>query len=180
MALKKHLYMRFDCIPLEFSPFRNLKKNIGKLNSLTVRTKKQKTKKSTDRPNFQILVGWGQHNNFFFGPNSCNCWVEPNNQAYSKACLCCIATVIMSFCRYKVSFEYRCVDSAAKFAYLSIHQFEQENLLEKKMSVILFSYLVCEKLNGSLEMFIFYSTCWNIQQCNYELNFSLLGRLVFW
>ena len=58
--------MRFDCIPAEFSPFRNLKKNIGKLNSLTVRKKKKK-KKSTDRPNFQILVGWGQHNNFFFG-----------------------------------------------------------------------------------------------------------------
>ena len=46
--------MRFDCIPPEFSPFRNFKKNIGKLNSLTVRKKK---KKSTDRPNFQILVG---------------------------------------------------------------------------------------------------------------------------
>ena len=27
----------FDCIPPEFSPFRNFKKNIGKLNSLTVR-----------------------------------------------------------------------------------------------------------------------------------------------
>ena len=35
-GLKKHLYMRFDCIPPEFSPFRNFKKNIGKLNSLTV------------------------------------------------------------------------------------------------------------------------------------------------
>ena len=51
-GLKKHLhdlYMRFDCIPPEFSPFRNLKKNIGKLNSLTVRKKK---KILTDRPNF--------------------------------------------------------------------------------------------------------------------------------
>ena len=66
-GLKKHLhdlYMRFDCIPPEFSPFRNFKKNIGKLNSLTVRKKK---KNPTDRPNCQILVGWGQHNNFFFG-----------------------------------------------------------------------------------------------------------------
>ena len=36
--------MRFDCIPPEFSPFRNFKKNIGKLNSLTVR------KKKIDRP----------------------------------------------------------------------------------------------------------------------------------
>ena len=71
--LKKALvYMRFDCIPPEFSPFRNFKKNIGKLNSLTVRKKKKKKKKlSADRPNFQILVGWGQHNNFFFfWPNS--------------------------------------------------------------------------------------------------------------
>ena len=35
-----------------------------------VKTKtKQNKKKSTDRPNFQILVGWGQHNNFFFLPN---------------------------------------------------------------------------------------------------------------
>ena len=68
--LKKALvYMRFDCIPPEFSPFRNFLKNIGKLNSLTVRKKKKKKKKkSTDRPNFQILVGWGQHNNFFFLP----------------------------------------------------------------------------------------------------------------
>ena len=40
--------MRFDCIPPEFSPFRNLKKNIGKLNSLTVRKKKKK--KNPDRP----------------------------------------------------------------------------------------------------------------------------------
>ena len=35
-GLKKHLhdlYMRFDCIPPEFSPFRNKTKNIGKLNS---------------------------------------------------------------------------------------------------------------------------------------------------
>ena len=51
-GLKKHLhdlYMRFDCIPPEFSPFRNLKKNIGKLNSLTVRKKKKK-KKNPDRP----------------------------------------------------------------------------------------------------------------------------------
>ena len=73
-GLKKHLhdlYMRFDCIPPEFSPFRNFKKNIGKLNSLTVRKKKKKKKKKipTDRPNFQILVGWGQHNNFFFWPH---------------------------------------------------------------------------------------------------------------
>ena len=47
-GLKKHLYMRFDCIPPEFSPFRNFKKNIGKLNSLTVRKKKKK--KKIDRP----------------------------------------------------------------------------------------------------------------------------------
>ena len=41
--LKKALvYMHFDCILPEFSPFRNLKKNIGKLNSLTVRKKKKK------------------------------------------------------------------------------------------------------------------------------------------
>ena len=48
-GLKKHLYMRFDCILPEFSPFRNFKKNIGKLNSLTVRKKKKKKKKK-DRP----------------------------------------------------------------------------------------------------------------------------------
>ena len=44
-GLKKHLYMRFDCIPPEFSPFRNFFLNIGKLNSLTVRKKKK-----IDRP----------------------------------------------------------------------------------------------------------------------------------
>ena len=80
-GLKKHLhdlYMRFDCIPPEFSPFRNFKKNIGKLNSLTVRKKKKK-KIPTDRPNFQILVGWGQHNNFFFWP-----YITPNSTGWGN------------------------------------------------------------------------------------------------
>ena len=58
------------CVLTAFRPsfphLETLKKNIGKLNSLTVRKKKKK-KIPTDRPNFQILVGWGQHNNFFFG-----------------------------------------------------------------------------------------------------------------
>ena len=44
-------HMRFDCIPPEFSPFRNLKKNIGKLNSLTVR-KKKKIGRPTQFSNF--------------------------------------------------------------------------------------------------------------------------------
>ena len=62
--LKKHLhdlYMRFDCIPPEFSPFRNLKKYIGKLNSLTVRKKKKKKSRPTD-PIFKFWSGV-----FFFG-----------------------------------------------------------------------------------------------------------------
>ena len=69
-GLKKHLhdlYMRFDCIPPEFSPFRNLKKNIGKLNSLTVRKKKKKKKKS--RPTDPILnFGRVRAHNIFFWP----------------------------------------------------------------------------------------------------------------
>ena len=66
--LKKHLYMRFDCIPPEFSPFRNLKKNIGKLNSLTVPKKKKKKKKNrpTD-PIFRFWSGEGNITIFFFG-----------------------------------------------------------------------------------------------------------------
>ena len=57
--------MRFDCIPPEFSPFRNLKKDIGKLNSLTVRKKK---KKSTDpTPIFRFWSGEGNITMFFFG-----------------------------------------------------------------------------------------------------------------
>ena len=72
-GLKKHLhdlYMRFDCIRPEFSPFRNLKKNIGKLNSLTVRKKKKKKKKNPDRPtqfsNFGRVRATQQF--FFFWP----------------------------------------------------------------------------------------------------------------
>ena len=70
-GLKKHLhdlYMRFDCIPLEFSPFRNFKKNIGKLNSLTVRKKKKKKKKKS-RPTDPIFKFWSGEGNitiFFF------------------------------------------------------------------------------------------------------------------
>ena len=71
-GLKKHLhdlYMRFDCIPPEFSPFRNFKKKIGKLNSLTVRKKKKKKKKSrpTD-PIFKFWSGEGNITIFFFWP----------------------------------------------------------------------------------------------------------------
>ena len=60
--------MRFDCIPPEFSPFRNFKKNIGKLNSLTVHKKKKKKKKSrpTD-PIFKFWSGEGNITIFFFG-----------------------------------------------------------------------------------------------------------------
>ena len=47
-GLKKHLY----CIPAEFSPFRNFKKNIGKLNSLTVRKKKKKIDRPTQFSKF--------------------------------------------------------------------------------------------------------------------------------
>ena len=86
-GFKKHLhdlYMRFDCIPPEFSPFRNFKKNIGKLNSLTVRKKKKVKKKiQTDRPNFQILVGWGQHNNFFLGLIQTSTSLKPCTSQYN-------------------------------------------------------------------------------------------------
>ena len=60
-GLKKHLYMRFDCIPPEFSPFRNLK-NI-QLNSLTVRKNRP-----TD-PIFKLCACEGNITNFFGGPN---------------------------------------------------------------------------------------------------------------
>ena len=86
-GLKKHLhdlYMRFDCIPPEFSPFRNFKKNIGKLNSLTVHEKKKK-KKKPDRPTqFSNFGRVRATNNFFFGPR---CIV--------KVCMC-IAIILMS------------------------------------------------------------------------------------
>ena len=63
--------MRFDCILPEFSPFRNFKKNIGKLNSLTVRKKKKKKKKKkksrTTDPIFKFWSGEGNITIFFFG-----------------------------------------------------------------------------------------------------------------
>ena len=62
--LKKALvYMRFDCIPPEFFPFRNLKKNIGKLNSLTY-VKKKKKNWPTD-PIFRFWSGEGNITIFF-------------------------------------------------------------------------------------------------------------------
>ena len=69
-GLKKHLhdlYICFDCIPPEFSPFRNFKKNIGKLNSLTVRKKKKKKSRPTD-PIFKFWSGEGNITIFFFWP----------------------------------------------------------------------------------------------------------------
>ena len=59
--------MRFDCIPPEFSPFRNLKKIIGKLNSLTVRKKKKNKSRPTD-PSFKFWSGEGNITIFLFWP----------------------------------------------------------------------------------------------------------------
>ena len=52
-----------DCIPPEFSPFRNFKKNIGKLNSLS------KKKKKKNRPTDPIFRFWSGEGNItiFFG-----------------------------------------------------------------------------------------------------------------
>ena len=54
-GLKKHLhdlYMRFDCIPPEFSPFRNFKKILENSTLSRYVKKKKKKKIPTDRPNF--------------------------------------------------------------------------------------------------------------------------------
>ena len=70
-GLKKHLhdlYMRFDCIPPEFSPFRNLEKILE--NSTLSRYEKKKKKKS--RPTDPIFKFWSGEGNiifFFFWPN---------------------------------------------------------------------------------------------------------------
>ena len=84
-GLKKHLYMRFDCIPPEFSPFRNLKKNIGKLNSLTVRKKKKKKKKNRPAdPIFRFWSGEGNITIFFFGLTNllCNDAIVPQRKTH--------------------------------------------------------------------------------------------------
>ena len=69
--LKKALvYMRFDCIPPEFFPFSNFKKNIGKLNSFTVRKKNKKTTNKKNRPTDPIFRFWSGEGNItiFFCP----------------------------------------------------------------------------------------------------------------
>ena len=66
-GLKKHLhdlYMRFDCIPPEFSPFRNFKKILE--NSTLSRYVKKKKSRPTD-PIFKFWSGEGNITIFFFG-----------------------------------------------------------------------------------------------------------------
>ena len=69
IGLKKHLYI---CVLTAYRPsfphLETLKKILE--NSTRSRYVKKKKKNPTDWPNFQILVGWGQHNNFFFLPNN--------------------------------------------------------------------------------------------------------------
>ena len=70
--LKKALV--YICVLTAFRPrFPHLEtlKKILENSTLSRYVKKKKKKKSTDRPNFQILVGWGQQNNFFFGLMVC-------------------------------------------------------------------------------------------------------------
>ena len=61
--------MRFGCIPPEFSPFRNFFKNIGKLNSLTVRKKKNQKKNRPTDPIFRFWSGEGNITKTNFWPN---------------------------------------------------------------------------------------------------------------
>ena len=78
-GLKKHLYMRFDCIPAEFSPFRNFKKNIGKLSHGTKKKKKKKNR-PTD-PIFKFWLGEGNITIFFCWPDGklSNRWIRPKS-----------------------------------------------------------------------------------------------------
>ena len=73
-GLKKHLHDLYICVLTAFRPsFPHLetKKKILENSTLSRYVKKKKKKKiPTDRPNFLILVGWGQHNNFFFLPDT--------------------------------------------------------------------------------------------------------------
>ena len=64
-ALAWLVYMRFDCIPPSFPHLETLKKNIGKLNSLTVRKKKKK-KKNPDWPTQFLNFGRVRAHNIFF------------------------------------------------------------------------------------------------------------------
>ena len=62
-ALAWLVYAFQTAFPPEFSPFRNLKKKLLENSTLSryVKKKKKKKKIPTDRPNFHILVRWGQH-----------------------------------------------------------------------------------------------------------------------
>ena len=55
------------CVLTAFRPsFPHLETLKKILENSTLSRYVKKKKIPTDRPNFQILVGWGQHNNFFF------------------------------------------------------------------------------------------------------------------
>ena len=111
---KALVYMRFDCIPPEFFPHLETcrKKNIGKLNSLTVRKlfilflltcilstltcwKKKKKKKKIDRPTHPIFKFWSGEGNitfFFFWPYGHNL----NIMCIWPASLCKVAAIYTS------------------------------------------------------------------------------------
>ena len=70
--LKKALaWLVYICVLTAFRPSFPHLETLKKLleNSTLSRYVKKKKKIPTDRPNFQILVGWGQHKHFFFWPN---------------------------------------------------------------------------------------------------------------
>ena len=77
-GLKKHLYIRVLTAFRPSFPHLETLKKILENSTLSWYVKK---KKSTDRPNFQILVGWGQHNNFFF-------WPYNDHSSYKFSLLC--------------------------------------------------------------------------------------------
>ena len=79
-GLKKHLYILTAFRPC-FPHLETLKKILE--NSTLSRYVKKKKKKSTDRPNFQILCMWGQHNKKKFGA-----WYYDTSLRYSTGGKC--------------------------------------------------------------------------------------------
>ena len=90
-GLKKHLhdlYMRFDCIPPEFSPIRNFKK-ILENSTLSRYVKKKKKKSRPTDPIFKFWSGEGNITIFFF-------WPYKDDPALSNKC------TILVLCECKI------------------------------------------------------------------------------
>ena len=122
------------CVLTAFRPsFPHLEtlKKILENSTLSRYVKKKKKKIPTDRPNFLILVGWGQHNIFFFWPNIVYMHVRPKLAPKCDFVYKINANWVFSLSSYKYAYFHSQLLKLISFLFSVLQKVSATNFSEK-------------------------------------------------